>query len=251
MKALRLFTAAVFVAVAQAAIAQTPEWIWHANGGKAPGNNERRFFRKTFSLDAKPTKATLAASVDNEGTAFVNAKSVGTIVSWEQAVTVDVTADLKVGENILAIRGINHGGVAAIVARLELTFADGKKQSIVTDLTWLAHADEVIGWQTADWKNQGWEKPISVAKLGAGPWGDVLGGGGAKGAPKAAAAKREATPASALYTLPGFKTELLMSGESEEGSWVNLCKDNKGRLILSPQYRANNPDGGLCCLCRD
>ncbi len=246
MKTPCFYVIAVLGSLLQAA-AQTPEWIWHANAGKAPGNNERRFFRKTFTLDAKPTKATLAASVDNEGTAFVNAKSVATIVSWEQAISVDVTADLKAGENILALRGINEGGAAGVVARLELTFADGKKQSIVTDLTWLAHNEDVVGWQTADFKNQGWEKPISVAKLGAGPWGDVLASaapGSAKGAPKAAA-KREATPAEALYTLAGFKTELLMSGEPEEGSWVNLCKDNKGRLILSPQYRANNPDGGL------
>jgi putative heme-binding domain-containing protein len=245
MKALRLSVLAAILAFVHPAAAQTPEWIWHANGGKAPGDNERRFFRKTFALDAKPTKATLTASVDNEGTAFVNAKSVATIVAWERAVAVDVTADLKVGENILAIRGINHAGAAGVVARLELTFADGKKQSIVSDTTWLAHTEDVVGWQTAEFKNQGWEKPISVAKLGAQPWGDVLGGAkGAKSAPKAAG-KREATPAEQLYTLPGFKTELLISAEPEEGSWVNLCKDNQGRLILSPQHRANNPDGGL------
>jgi len=82
MKTPCLYVIAVLGALLQAATAQTPEWIWHANGGKAPGNNERRFFRKTFNLDAKPTKATLAASVDNEGTAFLNAKSVATIVSW-------------------------------------------------------------------------------------------------------------------------------------------------------------------------
>jgi len=247
MNLLSLRTFASWLTLAQITVAQTPEWIWHANGGKAPGNNERRFFRKTFTLEAKPTKATLAASVDDEGTAFLNAKSVATIVSWEQAVAVDVTADLKTGENILALRGINHGGAAGAVARLEMTFADGKKQSIVTDLTWLAHSEDIVGWQTADYKKEGWEKPISVAKLGAGPWGDVLSGGGsknAKGAPKAAG-KREATPAESLYTLPGFKTELLVSAEPEEGSWVNLCKDDKGRLILSPQYRAANPDGGL------
>ena len=245
MKTHRLYAIAVLGALLQTAIAQTPEWIWHANGGKPPGNNERRFFRKTFTLTEKPAKATLAATVDNEGTAFLNAKSVATIVSWEQAVSVDVTADLKTGENILALRGINHGGSAGAVARLEMTFADGKKTSIVTDTTWLAHNEDVVGWQTAEFKNQGWEKPIFVAKLGAQPWGDILNGGGPKGAPKAAGGKREATPAEALYTLPGFKTELLISGEPEEGSWVNLCKDNKGRLILSPQHRGSNPDGGL------
>lgn len=246
MKALRLLVLAAVVAVVHTATAQTPEWIWHGNNGKSPGNNERRFFRKTFTLPAKPAKAVLAASVDNEGTAFVNAKSVGTIVAWEQAVTVDVTGDLVAGENILAVRGINHGGAAGVVARLEVTFADGKKQSIVSDTSWLTHTEDVAGWQQLTFKADGWAKPISVAKLGAGPWGDVLGGGGAKGAAKAApGGKREATPAESLYTLAGFKTELLISGEPEEGSWVNLCKDNQGRLILSPQYRAANPDGGL------
>ena len=176
MKAVRLLVLAAFAALTLPATAQTPEWIWHANGGKAPGNNERRFFRKTFTLPAKPAKAVLAASVDNEGTAFVNAKSVATIVSWEQAVTVDVTADLVAGENILAMRGINHGGAAGVVARLEVTFPDGKKQSIVTDTSWLTHRDDVTGWQQLAFKTDGWEKPISVAKLGAQPWGDVLGG---------------------------------------------------------------------------
>ena len=232
--------------------AQTPEWIWHDNKGKQPGNNERRFFRKTFSLDAKPTKATLSVAVDDEGTAFVNGKSVGSSMAWERPIVADVTAEMKAGENILAVRGINHGGSAGVVVRLEVTFADGKKAAIISDTSWTSFPEDQAGWQQAAFKAEGWEKPISVAKLGASPWGDIFAGTpakgakGAKGGAKAAPpGKREATPAEALYTLPGFKTELLISGEPEEGSWVNLCKDNKGRLILSPQYRANNPDGGL------
>ncbi|HEY6168442.1 MAG TPA: heme-binding protein, partial [Verrucomicrobiae bacterium] len=45
-----------------------------------------------------------------------------------------------------------------------------------------------------------------------------------------------ATPAEALYTLPGFKVELIASATPEEGSWVAMTKDDKGRLILSPQW---------------
>ncbi len=58
-------------------------------------------------------------------------------------------------------------------------------------------------------------------------------------------ALKAAAPASELHTLPGFKVELILSGGSEDGSWVNLCTDNKGRLIISPQYAKPNPDGGL------
>src|SRR2546426_7990214 len=46
---------------------------------------------------------------------------------------------------------------------------------------------------------------------------------------------RQATPAEALATLPGFKVELIRSAEPGEGSWVCLAVDSKGRLIISPQ----------------
>ena len=51
-------------------------------------------------------------------------------------------------------------------------------------------------------------------------------------APAVTQTRREATPAELLYTLRDFKTELLLTGEPDEGSWVNLCHDNRGRLII-------------------
>ena len=47
----------------------------------------------------------------------------------------------------------------------------------------------------------------------------------------------QATPADKLKLAPGFKIERLYSVPKEtEGSWVNLCVDPKGRLIVSNQY---------------
>ena len=46
-----------------------------------------------------------------------------------------------------------------------------------------------------------------------------------------------ATPAEQVHVPEGFKVELLYSvPKEEEGSWVNLCYDPKGRLIVSDQY---------------
>lgn len=46
-----------------------------------------------------------------------------------------------------------------------------------------------------------------------------------------------ATPAEKLSILPGFKAELLYSPAKEnEGSWVSLCVDPRGRLYVSGQY---------------
>jgi putative heme-binding domain-containing protein len=45
------------------------------------------------------------------------------------------------------------------------------------------------------------------------------------------------TPAETLKLLKGFKAELLYSVPKDvEGSWVNMCVDPKGRLIVSDQY---------------
>ncbi|MHB1079460.1 MAG: family 16 glycoside hydrolase [Prosthecobacter sp.] len=46
-----------------------------------------------------------------------------------------------------------------------------------------------------------------------------------------------ATPVTNIKTLPDFKVELLYSVPGgEEGSWVNLCTDDKGRIYASDQY---------------
>ena len=50
-----------------------------------------------------------------------------------------------------------------------------------------------------------------------------------------AAAPKAPLPASEITVPPGFKVEMVRAAEPEEGSWVAICKDNKGRLIISPQ----------------
>ncbi|WP_395740151.1 family 16 glycoside hydrolase [Prosthecobacter sp.] len=58
-----------------------------------------------------------------------------------------------------------------------------------------------------------------------------------------------ATPVTNIKTLPDFKVELLYSVPGgEQGSWVNLCADDKGRIYASDQYgalyRFNPPAAG-------
>jgi putative heme-binding domain-containing protein len=58
-----------------------------------------------------------------------------------------------------------------------------------------------------------------------------------KKGPPAPGKEPPATPAASLKLPKGFKAELLYSvPKDKEGSWVNLCVDPKGRLIVSDQY---------------
>ncbi len=61
--------------------------------------------------------------------------------------------------------------------------------------------------------------------------------------------KQPAAQPEDLRVLPGFKIELVHTSDpATEGSWINLCKDNKGRLIISgqrgqPMLRVTLKDG--------
>ncbi|HEX4148640.1 MAG TPA: c-type cytochrome, partial [Pirellulales bacterium] len=49
--------------------------------------------------------------------------------------------------------------------------------------------------------------------------------------------ENRATPIERVKAAKGFKAELLYSvPASDQGSWVNLCVDNKGRILASDQY---------------
>jgi len=57
-----------------------------------------------------------------------------------------------------------------------------------------------------------------------------------KDAPKAPLEMKQATPADAIATLPGFKVELLHTANpATEGSFINLCTEKPGKLIVAGQ----------------
>lgn len=228
----------LFLGLAWTAFAQTPSWLWFKKTEEA----ETRYFRKTFTLDQAPSAAELTATADDRLDVFVNGARVLSASEWQTGHRAEVKSKLKVGRNVIAIRAHNgDSSQAGMIARLVLTTASGK-QTVVTDGTWKSEDRELPGWNGAVFDDAAWAGAEVLGLLGMEPWGNVF----SNPAPQAKAApRREATPAESLHTLDGFRVELLLTGEPEEGSWVNLCKDPKGRLILSPQYREANSAAGL------
>ena len=69
-------------------------------------------------------------------------------------------------------------------------------------------------------------------------------------------AGNKATPVERIKVAKGFKAELLYSVPGDtQGSWVNLCTDNKGRLLVSDQfgglYRITPPKSGATVTAAD
>ena len=161
-------------------------------------------FRKAFSLDGDPVRARLHVSAFGDLEMSVNGRPASEdifVPGWTdyrkrvQLVTWDVTALLHKGENVLgAMLGDgwfagtmvwpdhrNHYGPStAFLAQLEVEFADGTRQTIVTDTSWRYTEDSPVrssdhyngetydarcehsGWDSPGFTEKGWRRAVEI-----------------------------------------------------------------------------------------
>jgi putative heme-binding domain-containing protein len=197
-----------------------PEWIWLPKAH----DKQKASFRHSFDLPHNAHLGTLKITCDNGAKAYLNGTLVATNPDWQQPTTADVTKQIKPGEkNEIRIDATNSGGTAALIAHLTITLASKKELVIESNGQWQASTTGQEDWQPA----------TVVSAYGKGPWGLALDGkpGGGKSQPATAIAAADITvPA-------GFKVEqLYVVHKDDQGSWVALTTDSKGRLIACDQY---------------
>lgn len=203
-------------------------WIW----AEGPGSKEAAILRRSFEIAQQPREAVLILTCDNAARVFLDGKAVLTNSDWQTPSRIELTRRLKPGTHELRAECTNEGDIAGLVARLILKGPDGKASIIETDGSWEA---SVPG-------NPAWKPAKIVGKYGAQPWGEALADALIPPAPKV-------TPAEAIQVRPGFKVELIHAvPKSEQGSWVSMTVDPKGRLIACDQggslYRLTPPPIG-------
>lgn len=196
-----------------------PQWIWLSKSAK---DNERITLKTEFEVTGDVKAAMLSVSVDNGAQAFINGKQVLNNRDWSEPERSDAKGFLVKGKNELRLEAKNDGGTAAALAQLSIEYADGKK----------AKVESGPDWQAAAKGSKEFKPAVAIAKYGDGPWGRILhGGSGGKEPSKPVAAGSE------LQLPPGFTAELLYTvPKAEQGSWVALTVDPKGRLITGDQY---------------
>ena len=165
------------------AAAPLPEWIWHnyQKGDPPPQGTETVFLRKDFSVTSQPASAELKVCGDDEVTVFLNGRQI--VVAGRRATTksvhysattVDVSADLATGNNVLAVIGRNAGGPFGVIAKLEITYGYNKKVTLLTDPSWLTSAKSNANWALPGFKPAGWTHARSIGKEGDNPWFEVM-----------------------------------------------------------------------------
>ena len=212
------------------ASAQDAAWIWATPQAQ---NGQRSHMLRPFEVAGDVARARLVATCDNHMVVYVNGEEVARSDAWESPVAVDVAGALVQGRNVVAVDCRNDGGVAGLALRLDLSYADGRGERVVSSGDWRAAEDAPEGWELPGFSFRAWERAAEIGSTANGslPWGAVM-------------MHREATPAGAVRVPEGFKVELVHSSQPGEGSWVSLVIDERGRAIVSPE------SGGLLRLTR-
>lgn len=145
---------------------QRAKWIWSPDWTPSDKEEPRiLFFRKTFSLEAEPVKASLSISADTKYKLYIN----GTFAEIGPARgdrevwfldTVDILPFLKKGPNVIAVSVLrypqdpdkgNHGmfrtHIPGLFAQGLVQYNDRERISLVTDNTWKCKKDDHIRFQ--------------------------------------------------------------------------------------------------------
>ncbi|MCA2211861.1 family 78 glycoside hydrolase catalytic domain [Jidongwangia harbinensis] len=146
-------------------------WIWYPEGDPAvEAPAAERFFRRTFDL-AAPGATTLVVTGDDTADVWLNGTRVVTsrrvADSWQRATTIDVTAHLRTGVNVLAVAARNtSASPAGVLATLRGAVTLG------TDAAWTAAQTAPDGWQRPGFDDGAWPAARVAAAHPGGPWGD-------------------------------------------------------------------------------
>ncbi len=201
-----ILSASILTLLSPAASHAEPSWI---AGPKTLEANQVTFTRE-FEVSSPVKSAALKISATRSGNITLNGKAIGAAPGL-----FDLTSDIKAGKNILQIAASEaKGNRPQAVAILTLQFANGSTEVLESGEGWLAA-------QTGKAE----ATPAMVAK----PY---------EASNDALSLFPPVVTAPADISVPkDFKVELLYRvPKLEQGSWVGMTVDPKGRLICCDQY---------------
>ncbi|MGE3779031.1 MAG: hypothetical protein AB7F89_17735, partial [Pirellulaceae bacterium] len=212
--------------------AQTAQWIWgESRGASGPPMVWLREFTAPASV---PTAQLSFAAGHCEAEVRLNGRRVASLDGYSAPCVRDVTSLLVAGRNQLELRALSTGGPSAVALRLEATAATGQEVLIVTDESWnrvTPAPAENAPPAPAETVSLGEVHEFELdprRQFGLAPtddyeqWRRALGDG--------------AEPAS--FQIPdGFEIARVRAAQAEEGSWISLAFDPRGRLVIGREDR--------------
>lgn len=203
-----------------------PQWIWSQRERK-PG--QAPCLSTPFMIKGRLRSARLRGVADYcRATFLLNNDKAAEREPFGGLLDIDVTDQLKPGNNRIRICCRNVAGPAAVFLKLDLEYENGRKQTLVTDKSWELRLPDI-------------RKPVvtlgRVARL---PWGDMTDTVTVQPLDdyeqwRAAQGAKTGTDAATFQLLPGFEIERVRSAKEGEDSWISLTFDPKGRVVIGKE----------------
>jgi hypothetical protein len=153
------------------------KWIWlnegHPGVSALPGTC---YFRRIVKVDGAVESARLVMTADNDFEVWVNGKRIGNGDKWERGYVMGIGAQLKPGENVIAVAADNTTGEpspAGLIAAVKIKYRDGRTQELCTDAAWEAAKTVSENWKTDAASAPEWTAARKLGEFGMAPWGDT------------------------------------------------------------------------------
>ncbi|PFH49028.1 carbohydrate-binding module family 67 protein [Amanita thiersii Skay4041] len=174
VKAFLFFLFATFLAHVAALDWTGAKWIWDVpsiGGNQPPGT--RNFRRELNTGRRRAVSAEVAITVDNSYSFYVNGNFVGSGNNWR--VSQHYCVRLEPFRNVFAVRGTNEAAgnnPAGVLAAIQVSYADGSSERIVTDTNWRAHTD-TPGFERPNFDDSRWRRAVVQKNAGDAPYGNI------------------------------------------------------------------------------
>jgi hypothetical protein len=119
--------------------------------------------------DTNSQCANAVVSCDNGYDMYFNNNFIGSGSNWMLSQTYNLT--LQPGKNVLAIKGIDADGVAALLAEIQ-----NNGQRIGSNVSWKVSLSAPPNWTDVNFDDSGWANATDYGSYGVGPWVTNVGG---------------------------------------------------------------------------
>jgi signal transduction histidine kinase len=143
-------------------------WIWTTNFA----DKQLCHLWRGFSLPATNLvqRATLRITADNLYWLYLDGREIGEGANWKNLTEYDLTRLLTPGTHALAVEALNDNFEAGVICGLQIEFANGGRQEILSDSSWRVVPLEVRGWRKKMRPARDWPIAAEVGVPGQSPW---------------------------------------------------------------------------------
>ncbi|WP_254513257.1 hypothetical protein [Anatilimnocola floriformis] len=197
----------------RATLNSPPQWIW-----RKESDAEKVRFARQLQLTRSIQAAELKFAADFcSGTVIINGQRVLTVAPYCQLQTLDVTPWLRRGDNEIAIEAKRVPGPAAVALSLVVAHQEGEPTILLTNEEWNVEDRGTVLAEQWGVGRRGIElSPFENYEQ----WQQAKTDSQKKAVPK-------------FWTAPGFEVTELRVAQPDEGSWIALAFDAKGRAVIS------------------